>query len=54
MFVNAGRGCKRRPNGRGILQSWSHNCLIYLFYFIDFIHIMVYNAHNYLKIYKII
>ena len=20
-FVNAGRGCKRRPHGRGILQS---------------------------------
>ena len=27
-FVNAGQGCKRRPYGRGILQSWSHNCLI--------------------------
>ena len=27
-FVNAGRGCKRRPYGRGILQSWSHNYLI--------------------------
>ena len=27
-FVNAGRGCMRRPYGRGILQSWSHNCLI--------------------------
>ena len=27
-FVNAGRGCKRRPFGRGILQSWSHNCLV--------------------------
>ena len=27
-FVNAGRGCKSRPHGRGILQSWSHNCLI--------------------------
>ena len=27
-FVNAGRGCKMRPYGRGILQSWSHNCLI--------------------------
>ena len=27
-FVNAGRGCKRRPYGRGILHSWSHNCLI--------------------------
>ena len=27
-FVNAGRGCKRRPYGRGILQSWSHNCII--------------------------
>ena len=25
-FVNAGRGCKRRPYGRGILQSWYHNC----------------------------
>ena len=22
------RGCKRRPYGRGILQSWSHNCLV--------------------------
>ena len=27
-LVNAGRGCKRRPYGRGILQSWSHNCLV--------------------------
>ena len=27
-FVNADRGCKRRPYGRGILQSWSHGCLI--------------------------
>ena len=27
-FVNAGRGCQRRPYGRGILQSWSHNCLV--------------------------
>ena len=27
-FVNAGRGCKKRPYGRGILQSWSHNCLV--------------------------
>ena len=27
-FVNAGRGCKRRTYGRGILQSWSHNCLV--------------------------
>ena len=26
--VNAGRGCKRRPYGRGILQSRSHNCLV--------------------------
>ena len=26
-FVNDGRGCKRRPYGRGILQSRSHNCL---------------------------
>ena len=24
-FVNTGQGCKRRPYGRGILQSWSHN-----------------------------
>ena len=24
-FVNAGRGCKRRPYGRGILQSRSHD-----------------------------
>ena len=28
MFVNAGRGCKRRPYGRGILQSRSHDCII--------------------------
>ena len=27
-FVNAGRGCKRRPYGRGRLQSRSHDCLI--------------------------
>ena len=27
-FVDAGRGCKRRPYGRGILQSRSHDCLI--------------------------
>ena len=27
-FVNAGQGCKRRPYGRGILQSWSHNGLV--------------------------
>ena len=27
-FVNAGRGCKRRPYGRGILQSRSHDCLV--------------------------
>ena len=27
-FVNAGRGCKRRPYGRGIFQSRCHNCLI--------------------------
>ena len=27
-FVNAGRGCKRRPYRRGILQSRSHNCFI--------------------------
>ena len=27
-FVNAGRGCKRRPYGRGILQSRSHDCFI--------------------------
>ena len=27
-LVNAGRGCKRRPYGRGILQIWSHNCLV--------------------------
>ena len=27
-IVNAGRGCKRRPYGRGILQSRSHDCLI--------------------------
>ena len=28
-FVNDGRGCKRRPYGRGILQSRSYDCLIY-------------------------
>ena len=28
MFVNAGCRCKRRPYGRGILQSRSHNCLV--------------------------
>ena len=27
-FVNAGRGCKRQPYRRGILQSRSHDCLI--------------------------
>ena len=27
-FVNASRGCKSRSYGRGILQSWSHNCLV--------------------------
>ena len=27
-FVNAGRGCNRRPYGRGILQSRPHNCLV--------------------------
>ena len=27
-FVNAGRGCKRRPYGRVILQSRSHNYLV--------------------------
>ena len=27
-FVNAGRGCNRRPCSRGILQSRSHNCFI--------------------------
>ena len=27
-FVNSGRRCKRRPYGRGILQSRSHDCLI--------------------------
>ena len=27
-FVNASRQCKRQPNGRGILQSQSHDCLI--------------------------
>ena len=26
-FVNAGPGCKRRPYGRGILQSRSHGYL---------------------------
>ena len=28
LFVNAGRGCNRRPYRRGILQSRSHNCFI--------------------------
>ena len=28
LFVNAGRGYKRRPYGRGLLQSRSHDCLI--------------------------
>ena len=28
LFVNAGLGCKRRPYGRGILQSRSHDYLI--------------------------
>ena len=27
-FVNAGRGCKRRPYGRGNLQRLSHDCLV--------------------------
>ena len=27
-FVNADRGCKRRPYGRGILQIRAHECLI--------------------------
>ena len=27
-FVNAGRECKRRPYGIGILQSQAHDCLI--------------------------
>ena len=27
-FVDAGRGCKRRPYGRGILQGRSHDCLV--------------------------
>ena len=27
-FVNAGQGCNRRPYGRGILQSRSHDSLI--------------------------
>ena len=26
-FVNAGRGCRRRPYGRGILQSWYHRLM---------------------------
>ena len=28
MTANAGRGCKGRPYGRGILQNLSHNCLV--------------------------
>ena len=31
-FINAGRGCKKRPYGRGILQSRFHDCLIGCFY----------------------
>ena len=27
-FLDAGRECKRRPYGRGILQSRPHDCLI--------------------------
>ena len=27
-FFNAGRGCKRQPRGRGILQRRSHNCFV--------------------------
>ena len=27
-FINAGRGCKRRPYERGLLQSRSHNFLV--------------------------
>ena len=27
-FVNAGRGCNRRPYRRGILQNRSQNCFI--------------------------
>ena len=27
-FVHAGRACKRRPYGRGMLQNRPHNCLI--------------------------
>ena len=26
--INAGQECKRLPYGRGILQSWSHNCIV--------------------------
>ena len=27
-FLNAGQGCNRRPYGRVILQSRSHDCLV--------------------------
>ena len=27
-FINAGRGCKRRPYGRGILQIRPYDCLV--------------------------
>ena len=27
-FINVGQKCKRRPYGRDILQSPSHNCLV--------------------------
>ena len=28
LLINAGRGCKRQPYGRGILQSRSHDCIV--------------------------
>ena len=28
LIFNAGRGCKRRPYGSGILQNRSHDCFV--------------------------
>ena len=41
-----------------VTLGWSYKlfcyCINIFIYFIEFIHMMVYNAHNYFKIYKII
>ena len=42
-FVNDGQGCKRRPYGRGILQSRSHDCL----YLMPLIAILMYYKIGY-------